>query len=1168
MVFTTFVIYTPSTTNSRETKKQKVSEQNPATRNLHQFLNFAFKGQGGSTVNERKISNRFLSVALGALSTVAVALPVTSSANDLSVTAEQPTVVGNLGAGTESKKASYQSNVYIVQLEDDPVATYMGEIPGLEATSNRATGANKLDTNSKASKKYEAHLQKKQAKFVTDSNSAIGRSLNVSRDFQIVLNGVAAELSEAEADALRSMPGVKSVVRERYEVPLTDVGPGFINAPFALSGPPNNVPHSMGEGIVIAILDSGINSDHPSFADIGGDGYDHTNPLGSGNYVPGSYCDVVDPSFCNDKLIGAWDFTGPADGTSPEDTDGHGSHTAATAGGNVISGATLVAPTTSLSRDISGVLPHASIIAYDVCIDSCPGSALIAAMEQVVIDAANLPDGVHALNYSISGGGDPYNDSVELAFLNATAAGVYVAASAGNAGPGASTNGHSGPWVSTTGASTHSRTIPNSLTDINSGGGALGDITGLGLTSGYGPAPIVHASDFPTSNGSSNDTDPAQCLDPFPSGTFSGEIVVCDRGTIARVAKGANVLAGGAGGFVLANVDAQGESIVGDAHFLPGVHIGDSDGDVLRAYLAANSDAEAAISGFSVNIDVADGDIMAGFSSRGPATAVDVIKPDVTAPGVSIFAAEADGQAAAAPEYQFLSGTSMSSPHNAGAGALISAVRPDWSPYQVRSALMMTATRDSVLKEDGATPADPFDMGAGRLNLERAQEVGVTLDETPDNFLNANPGTGGDPKTLNLASMQDSVCVGECSWTRTITNVEAHTIHLDADTTGPAGLGLSVSPSNIKVKSGQSADITVTADTTLAPGGWNFGSLELARKGDGPDLHMPIAVNGVTTSNPGVLSKTVDAAAAAEGEPLNYQIDIINGRLTGQIDLEDVLPDGVSFVPGSESEVVSNGTTTSPFSESGGVLTWSGMLDPGGLQITASPLPFGYIPLSVFGVPSFGCPSNCDDGAFILNIPTFTYNGASYSQVIWSVNGTIEAGISSLLAASANNRSMPDAAPPNNLIAPFWTDLNLGAGGDWRVAVLNAGPRQFTVYEWDNVPRFGNLADRYTFQIWVENGAAGNIWFGYAQLGSVADGTVGVENADATNGFTYYFEGAGTAPAVGTDLLVGAQTGGTATFTFQAEIDDCTTGEAIVNRADVDTASTSDTAIAVTECVE
>ena len=182
----------------------------------------------------------------------------------------------------------------------------------------------------------------------------------------------------------------------------------------------------MGEGIVIAILDSGINSDHPSFADVGDDGYDHTNPLGSGNYVPGSYCDIVDGSFCNDKLIGAWDMTGPADGTSPEDDDGHGSHTAATAGGNVISDATLLTATTTFSRDISGVLPHASIIAYDVCIDSCPGSALLAAIEQVVVDAGNLPDGIHALNYSISGGGDPYNDIIEIGFLNATAAGVYV----------------------------------------------------------------------------------------------------------------------------------------------------------------------------------------------------------------------------------------------------------------------------------------------------------------------------------------------------------------------------------------------------------------------------------------------------------------------------------------------------------------------------------------------------------------------------------------------------------------------------------------------------------------------------------------------------------------------------------------------------------------------
>ena len=102
----------------------------------------------------------------------------------------------------------------------------------------------------------------------------------------------------------------------------------------------------------------------------------------------------------------------------------------------------------------------------------------------------------------------------------------------------------------------------------------------------------------------------------------------------------------------------------------------------------------------------------------------------------------------------------------------------------------------------------------------------------------------------------------------------------------------------------------------------------------------------------------------------------------------------------------------------------------------------------------------------------------------------------------------------------------------------------------------------------MQNDSSGNIWFGYAQLGSGTDGTVGVENADASDGFTYYYEGTGTPPAVGTDLLVGSQTGGTATFTFQGEVDNCTPGEAIVNRVNVDTSSTSNTAIAATECVE
>ena len=123
----------------------------------------------------------------------------------------------------------------------------------------------------------------------------------------------------------------------------------------------------------------------------------------------------------------------------------------------------------------------------------------------------------------------------------------------------------------------------------------------------------------------------------------------------------------------------------------------------------------------------------------------------------------------------------------------------------------------------------------------------------------------------------------------------------------------------------------------------------------------------------------------------------------------------------------------------------------GGLDVSASPAPFGYVPAAIF-VPPFSQPGNCDDGGLILNIPPFTYNGASYSSVIWSVNGTIEAGTASGLATSFFNRDMPNAALPNNLIAPFWRDLNLCAGGNWYAVVLAAGPAAWTVLEWENVP--------------------------------------------------------------------------------------------------------------------
>ncbi|MDX1557103.1 MAG: hypothetical protein R3212_13815, partial [Xanthomonadales bacterium] len=233
------------------------------------------------------------------------------------------------------------------------------------------------------------------------------------------------------------------------------------------------------------------------------------------------------------------------------------------------------------------------------------------------------------------------------------------------------------------------------------------------------------------------------------------------------------------------------------------------------------------------------------------------------------------------------------------------------------------------------------------------------------------------------------------------------------------------------------------------------------------------------------------------------------------------------------------------------------------LTVVESPSPFGYFSLASLGVAPFGCPSNCDDGGFLLNVPGFNFNGTTYTQVIWSVNGTVEAGSASGLATSFANQNLPDPTVPNNLIAPFWRDLNLGAGGNWYVAVLNAGPNQFLVFEWEDVPHFGST-DAASFQIWIQVGASGNIWYTYGRMDNAgSEGTVGVEDSVGVLGSSYFYDGAGTAPAVGTDLAVVSTAGGTATLGFQVTTD-CS--QPVVNEAEMSNAGDSERAIAVTTC--
>ncbi len=533
---------------------------------------------------------------------------------------------------------------------------------------------------------------------------------------------------------------------------------------------------------------------------------------------------------------------------TPRDSDGHGSHTASTSAGNVVIDAEVKTPTDTYTATISGVAPHANIIAYAAC---CTGAALNAAIDQIVLD------GVDVVNYSIGASAataDPWGGSSAKAWLNARDAGIFVATSAGNDGPGPATVGSPAdlPWLMSIGASSHNRTFLNSV--LMDDGTSQLTVSGQAMAGGYGPAPIVYAVDFAEAAGI-DPVDARLCADGvFPAGTFDGQIVVCERGVYGRVAKGQTVKDGGAGGFILAQPDEFGGgpgALSTDPHVLPGVHIDYYEYQKLKTFVTdATGPVNGTIGGAVLDTNPANGDVMASFSSRGPNRAegffTDLIVPNVTAPGRAIWAAYHQGEGGDG-DYTFnvIQGTSMSSPHVAGAGALMVAAQPDWTPAEIESALMLTA-RTVVTDDNGIDMATPFAQGAGRVDLSKAPLAGFVLDTTTDDFLAADPNEGGDVRTLNLASLGNASCVGSCMWTRTLKSTQDGPVDYVASAAIVSST-ITVEPASFTLAAGGTQVITVSvqvdAGVTEADG-WLFGQVDIKPATDAaiPDAHMPVAV--------------------------------------------------------------------------------------------------------------------------------------------------------------------------------------------------------------------------------------------------------------------------------------------------------------------------------------
>jgi subtilisin family serine protease len=842
-------------------------------------------------------------------------------------------------APVETAKSSH-SGIYIVQLKGDPVIAYDGDVAGFKAT--RPGKGKKLNPNSAHVRKYSDHLGAEQNSVI----DSVGGEKVYS--YRYAFNGFAARMSAADAEALRNRGDVLNVWKDEIRQIHTDGSPDYINLTEGGEAWSNG---ATGEDIVIGVVDTGIWPEHPSFADVPTYAKGNKGPMipyDEPDTFVASGCDFGNtaanpndaPAACNNKLVAArcynngfssgGDPANPCGGNgaflasyefnSARDVDGHGSHVSGTAGGNygvpaVIGG--------EFEGNVSGIAPRAYIAAYKVCWDDngddggggCASSDSAAAIDQAVLD------GVDVINFSVGGSSTRFSGPDDIAFLFAADAGVWVATSNGNSGPGDGTVGTPAgvPWITAVGASQDDGVFYNQVT-VNAPPSIAGDYDAV-----EGPGGVSLADAGPITDDVTHSSDPVACgpIDPI-----SG-IALVSRGGCTFKTKFDNAAAAGASAIIVYNHSGDPISMGGlGGTTIPGVMVSTATGLLMAGETGVNATLD------SVN-ETSAANRIAGFSSRGPnGGGPDIIKPDISAPGVAILAAES-------PElsgelFQSINGTSMASPHVAGAFALLKQEHPDWSPAIARSALMTTA-RTGMLESFGDELASPFDVGAGEILPSDATDPGLAyhadfLDYVA--FLCGEPAQAGivsqatcdflegagwslDPSDLNLPSIGVASLVGSQTVTRTVTAVYNNngnkTFNVSVD--APPGVDVSVSPSTIKLRKGDSASYEVTFTTT---GGavldeWAFGSLTWTDTDLNYSVRSPIAVMPTAFAAPN------DAAGTGTAGSLEYDVEFgYSGDFNASMDGLDegqmtpgAVPDGDADL--HFGQIVPPGTTLARF---------------------------------------------------------------------------------------------------------------------------------------------------------------------------------------------------------------------------------------------------------------
>ena len=704
---------------------------------------------------------------------------------------------------------SQPSDYAIVLLKDQALSSYTGNINGYAATM--PTGGGKLDLTSSAAVAYANYLANQHSL----AKSAIAKqapSVQILYEYYTVLNGFAIKLNGYSLSSLQNVGGITVVSYSsdiHYDMNRSNTLIGSATLWSADGGQSN-----AGAGMKIGIIDTGIDFTHPFLTDNSltvPAGYPKCDALDSAVGQPNTSCKyvsnkvIVAKMFCTQPVCVAFDAQAKQD---------HGSHVSGIAAGVANTCAPFVGCT------MSGVAPKAFLGAYNVF----PGNVTDASSLDIAmaVDAA-VADGMDVLNLSL-GGTPTNNDPLVTAVDDATDAGVIVAIAAGNAGPGAATIESPGiaDKVITVGASTnpHFVGIPVTVPSLGTFGAALGQFNDYGVVSNspYSPTTPANGCTAITNN-------------------ISGEIALIARGTCTFSTKIRNAQNAGATGVIVYN------SVAGDPTAM--AQDGTPNQPTIPAVMVSrpNGLAMAAASTQTVSIDgttpqefFTDGpsaDILAGFSSKGPAMiknrVINEVKPDVVAPGVNVYSSILMTSCAQPPCFAFFQGTSMATPHVAGAAALVKQLHPDWSPLQVKSALENSAKRPVGSSSSNTPLSNPMFRGGGRINLAAVTQITGTINA----HFSANLGFGQFSVSTNNGTQSTWVVVQSV-----VSSPVTYTVSVSPAVDGANAPVITTTTSSLTV-SGQGTgkfSVLVTVSSTTAQGDY-YGDITLS--GGAVTLQIP-----------------------------------------------------------------------------------------------------------------------------------------------------------------------------------------------------------------------------------------------------------------------------------------------------------------------------------------